>query len=230
MAGSTGMSDPEAALAAYNKYRAQHPELFTNPPNPAFELVTDLDQQRAVGAGIMYQDSYSILLRDAVRFRNGYLGPYTRIVPAADHGGAAVLPLLDSKIVLIDHQRHATRVSHWEIPRGFAQGSESPEETARREIMEELRVPAPESSTWAACILTLEHRTYTRPSTLPGLAIWGELRPMKVSTRHDWWTALNFSPWCGTRRLPTPSRWQQPCRRCYEDCWTRSAGTAGRRS
>ena len=144
MAGSTGMSDPEAALAAYNKYRAQHPELFTNPPNPAFELVTDLDQQRAVGAGIMYQDSYSILLRDAVRFRNGYLGPYTRIVPAADHGGAAVLPLLDSKIVLIDHQRHATRVSHWEIPRGFAQGSESPEETARREIMEELRVPAPE--------------------------------------------------------------------------------------
>lgn len=138
------MSDAEAALAAYNDYRERHPELFTNPPDPAFELVTDIEQQRAAGAGIMYRDAYSVLLRDAVRFRNGFVGPYTRLVPAAGHGGAAVLPVLDSRIVLISHQRHATRSSHWEIPRGFAQAGEPPEETARREIMEELQVPAPE--------------------------------------------------------------------------------------
>jgi ADP-ribose pyrophosphatase len=138
------MSDAEAALAAYNEYREHHPELFVNPPDPAFEVVTDIEQQRAAGAGIMYRDGFSILLRDAVRFRNGVVGPYTRLIPAADHGGAAVLPVLDSRIVLIKHQRHATRSSHWEIPRGFAHAGEIPEETARREIMEELQVSVPE--------------------------------------------------------------------------------------
>jgi ADP-ribose pyrophosphatase len=138
------MSDAETALAAYNEYREHHPELFVNPPDPAFEVVTDIGQQRAAGAGIMYQDAFSILLRDAVRFRNGVVGPYTRLIPAAGHGGAAVFPLLDSRIVLIKHQRHATRSSHWEIPRGFAQADETPEETAQREIMEELQVTVAE--------------------------------------------------------------------------------------
>lgn len=134
------MSDRKAALTAYNNYRKQHPEQFINPPDAAFELVADESEQLKVGAGIMYQDDYSILLRDAVRFRNGEIRPYTRVMPANDHGGAAVLPLLEDKIVLLNHQRHATRASHWEIPRGFAEANEPPEDTARREIREELEV------------------------------------------------------------------------------------------
>lgn len=134
------MGDMKTALAAYNNYRVQHPEQFVNPPDAAFELVTDESEQLKVGAGIMYQDDYSILLRDAVRFRNGQVRPYTRVMPANDHGGAAVLPVLGDEIVLLNHQRHATRASHWEIPRGFAEAGEPPEDTARREIREELEV------------------------------------------------------------------------------------------
>ncbi len=138
------MTSPDAALAAYNEYRAEHPDLFVNAPDTAFEIVFDPEVQRALGAGVMYRDGYYVLLRDAVRFRDGSTGPYIRFVPAAGHGGAAVLPLVDSSVILIRHQRHATRESHWEIPRGFADIGERPEETARREIREELHVPDPE--------------------------------------------------------------------------------------
>ena len=66
------------------------------------------------------------------------------MLPAADHGGAAVLPIINGSAILIQHQRHATRTSHWEIPRGFAHMGEPPGETARREIREELDVADPE--------------------------------------------------------------------------------------
>jgi ADP-ribose pyrophosphatase len=138
------MTGLDAALAAYDEYRKEHPDLFVNPPDAAFEIVFEPDVQRALGAGVMYRDNYYVLLRDAVRFRDGSTGPYIRLIPAAGHGGAAVLPLIDSSVILIRHQRHATRASHWEIPRGFARIGEPPEETARREIREELDVPDPE--------------------------------------------------------------------------------------
>jgi ADP-ribose pyrophosphatase len=138
------MTSPDAALEAYREYRKKHPELFVNPTDAAFEIIFDPDVQRALGAGIVYQDAYYLLLRDAVRFRDGSTGSYIRMIPAAGHGGAAVLPLVDSSVVLIRHQRHATRASHWEIPRGFGHIGEPPGETARREIREELGVPDPE--------------------------------------------------------------------------------------
>lgn len=138
------MTDPDEALAAYNEYRRQHPALFANPPGAAYEIVFDPEVQRAVSAGIAYQDEYYLLIRDAVRFLDGSIGPYIRLVPAAGSGGSAVLPVIDGNIVLIRHQRHATRASHWEIPRGFARPGELPRETARREIGEELGVSDPE--------------------------------------------------------------------------------------
>lgn len=134
------MMDQEAALAAYSEYSKQYPELFDNPTDAAFEIIFDPKIQREVSAGIVYQDDYYLLIRDAVRFRNGSVGPYTRLIHASGNGGAAVLPLLNDKIVLIHHQRHATRALHWEIPRGFSHPGESPLETAKREVKEELGV------------------------------------------------------------------------------------------
>lgn len=111
-----------------------------------YEIVFEPGLQQAAGTGLMYQDRYIVLLRDAVRFRDGTIGPYVRTFPAAAHGGAAVLPILDGKIVLLRHFRHATRAWHWEIPRGYSDGDETPEQTARREIKEELGVDVTELS------------------------------------------------------------------------------------
>jgi ADP-ribose pyrophosphatase len=138
------MTNADAALAAYNSLTSARPELFVNPPDAAFEVVFEPDLQRAAGAGVMYRDGYYVLLRDAVRFRDGTVGAYIRLIPAAGHGGAAVLPILDGRIVLLKHQRHATRASHWEIPRGFGRIGEAPKDTARREIAEELGISEPE--------------------------------------------------------------------------------------
>jgi ADP-ribose pyrophosphatase len=138
------MIEAGAALVAYNDFRETHPEFFTNLPDAAFEIVFDIGLQEEAGAGLIYKDPFVILLRDAVRFRDGTVRPYLRMIPPAGHGGAAVLPLLDGKIALILHQRHATRQKHWEIPRGFAAYGETPDETARREITEEIGVSDPE--------------------------------------------------------------------------------------
>jgi ADP-ribose pyrophosphatase len=138
------MMEDGAGLAAYNEFRAARPELFVNPPDAAFEIVFDPALQRTAGAGLIYSDPYIVLLRDAVRFRNGTVAPYIRMIPAAGHGGAAVLPVIGGNVVLVLHERHATRRRHWEIPRGFAAAGEPPEETARREIAEEIGIPEPE--------------------------------------------------------------------------------------
>lgn len=138
------MSGRDASIAAYDEFRQAHPELFVNRPDSAFEIVFDPQLQHAAGAGLIYKDNYAVLLRDAVRFRNGYVGAYIRMIAAAGHGGAAVLPVIDGNIVLIRHERHATRGKHWEIPRGFAARGEIPEQTARREIVEEIGIVEPE--------------------------------------------------------------------------------------
>jgi ADP-ribose pyrophosphatase len=139
------MIEADPALVAYNDFREAHPEFFTNLPGAAFEIVSDIALQEKAGAGLIYKDPFAILLRDAVRFRDGTVRPYIRMIPPAGHGGgAAVLPVLDGKIVLILHERHATRQKHWEIPRGFAAYGETPDETARREITEEIGVFDPE--------------------------------------------------------------------------------------
>jgi ADP-ribose pyrophosphatase len=135
------MIHTNAELSAYNKLRKENPEFFVNRPGTAFEFIFETDLQCSVGAGLMHKDAYIIILRDAVRFRNGTVGQYMRTISAVGSGSAAALPIIDDRIILIRHERHATREIHWEIPRGFVTRNEAPEETARREIVEEIGIP-----------------------------------------------------------------------------------------
>ncbi|MFF3559713.1 NUDIX hydrolase [Streptomyces sp. NPDC002574] len=147
----------QARLSAYTALREQRPELFTNPPDAAYEILLDRADQdrvtREVGElavafgfpeecadiGVVYRDPYVCMVRDAVRFRSGRLNTYIRFVPVGAQGGAAVLPVLDDgRIVLLHHFRHADRDWHWEIPRGFGAPDEEAATTARRELLEEL--------------------------------------------------------------------------------------------
>ena len=108
------------------------------PKDAAFSVMTDLTsiriaeeaaaaELRAVGSpagwatvGVMFEDRYFLLLRDAVRFPDGSLGTYIRIGSRnPDSAGVAILPLLEEKVVLVRHYRHATQSWHLEIPRGF---------------------------------------------------------------------------------------------------------------
>jgi ADP-ribose pyrophosphatase len=143
---------------AYADLRGNRPDLFVNPPDSAYTIELDAVAQETVTArqrrwmrdaglpaeygdvGVVYQDEYLTIVRDAVRFRDGRLGSYVRIVPAArlGAGGSVVLPLVDGGVMLARHFRHATRTWSWEAPRGFPESGEEPADTAARELTEEL--------------------------------------------------------------------------------------------
>ena len=89
--------------------------------------------------GIAYQDPYLRLLRDPVVFATGRLGVHHRVLSNNEPSGAAALPLLGRRAVLIRHFRHATRQWHWEIPRGAIDPGKSAEAAARIELEEEMQ-------------------------------------------------------------------------------------------
>ncbi|MFB0615730.1 NUDIX hydrolase [Streptomyces sp. AGS-58] len=96
---------------------------------------------RPVPAGVVSAGRYLWYLRDPVRFPDGRLGLYDRIMPPPGaSAGVVVLPLAgpEAKVVLIEHHRHATRDRHWEVVRGFGDPGATPEQNVTRELREEI--------------------------------------------------------------------------------------------
>jgi ADP-ribose pyrophosphatase len=148
-------------LTKYLLFAQAHPALFENPPQGGFSILLDEHEIRRVEAelakslvgkglppewahvGVVYQDQYLLILRDAVRFPDGEVNTYIRIVDNEDSvSGVAILPIYDKGVILTRHHRHATRSWHLEIPRGFGTKGVPSEETARRELSEEMDTTA----------------------------------------------------------------------------------------
>jgi ADP-ribose pyrophosphatase len=139
----------------------ERPGLFANPRGSVFTILLDQAeisqvetymQQRLIDhgipqawarewsqVGIAFRDQYLLLLRDAVRFPDGTVGTYIRFVDPRDGvPGVIVLPIYQGQILLLRHFRHATRSWHLEIPRGFGWQGLTSEESASRELEEEI--------------------------------------------------------------------------------------------
>lgn len=144
-------------LESYLKLARQRPAMFANPPGQIFTILLDRDEIReaeetvgrrleAKGApaewasvGVAYRDQYLTILRDAVRFPDGSLGTYIRMVDWGEGApGVIVLPVYQGQVALVRHFRHATRQWHLELPRGFGEKGHTNEENARRELEEEI--------------------------------------------------------------------------------------------
>jgi len=139
----------------YFGFAKAHSNLFVNPPGAGFMILLDEDEIQEAEAqmaqwlksrhlptkwaqvGIVYQDQYRMVLRDAVRFPNGLLGTYVRIVRDGAPG-VIIFPVYQGQVLLIRHFRHATRTWHLEVPRGYGEKGSSGEENARRELKEEV--------------------------------------------------------------------------------------------
>lgn len=145
-----------ADRAAYRALVEARPELFRNPDGAGFKILLEeaeirqaeqhiAERLQKYGApaewaevGVALQDQYVLLLRDAVRFADGSLGTYIRMVaPEGSFPGVVILPVWQGKVLLIRHFRHATRGWHLEIPRGFGVDRDA-EVSARRELTEEI--------------------------------------------------------------------------------------------
>jgi ADP-ribose pyrophosphatase len=143
-------------LEDYLDFAQANPALFANSSPGGITILLDEKEIREVEeqtvrrlttqgkpaewarVGIVYRDQYLLILRDAVRFPDGSLGTYIRLVNQYPGVlGVAVLPVYQGQILLVRHFRHATRLWHLEIPRGFGQEL-SAEEDAYREVLEEI--------------------------------------------------------------------------------------------
>ena len=131
------------------------PELFKSPAEGGIKILWDPRDVQAIerdmarslqerglpesGAqvGVVSRDPYFYVVRDAVEFPDGGRRTYTRVIHAGK-GGAAVLPVIDDRILLIRLFRHAPRAWIWEIPRGGIEPDQTPEDAARAEVREEI--------------------------------------------------------------------------------------------
>lgn len=138
---------------SYEDLRRKHPEMFVNVPGGIEILLDPADieaARRSAGSGepvgVVYSDRFVTVVRDAVRFPDGSLGLYVRMLPAGGVPGVVILPLIGagSDVVLVEHYRHATRGWHLEAPRGMGESGEDGPANAIRELEEELGVRAGE--------------------------------------------------------------------------------------
>lgn len=116
---------------------------------PARQILKELREARPEDAsqirvGVVYEDDYVFVLREAVRFPSGAPGTYVRFIhKPVDTQGVVVLPVLPSgELVLVRHFRHATQAWHLEAPRGFGHPGCTRRVSAQKELREELGVDA----------------------------------------------------------------------------------------
>jgi ADP-ribose pyrophosphatase len=152
--------DDEYCLRRYQLLKTAQPDWFENPQDCPIQLLFDPSQiktaqlevraERAAEAlptddlrvGLLAADHYiGAVIRDAVRFSDGRLGLYNRVVAT---GGIVVLPILGDGIALIQIFRHPARRWFLEAPQGLLLPGSDPSEEARRELMEEMGASASE--------------------------------------------------------------------------------------
>jgi ADP-ribose pyrophosphatase len=145
--------DPDDCLSRYRLLIARRPDLFENPPGLSYEILQQPeDIARAQEAarlyrlehglpaddtriGVIAEDPYIMALRDAVRFPDGSLGIYNRLVIPS---GVITLPIFDGQVVLNYRFRHGPRRFVYEAPRGMLPQGWTFEDAAREELEEEI--------------------------------------------------------------------------------------------
>ena len=105
------------------------------------EGYTKTEAHQWTHVGVIAEDQYWIWVRDPVIFPSGHKGTYNRIIwrPSLDGPqGVAILPIFQNDRYGVNlNYRHSTRSWEIEVPRGARFPDEEPEQTARRECLEE---------------------------------------------------------------------------------------------
>jgi ADP-ribose pyrophosphatase len=143
-------------ITAYQALIASHPQWFISDP-AGISIETDSEKIRHIEniignryatrgqpsewahVGLLYEDPYIVLLRDAVTFPDGSPGIHHRVLRrSGEPAGVAMMPILDGQLVLVRHYRHPTQRWHWEFPRGAIEPGQTPLSAARIELLEEI--------------------------------------------------------------------------------------------
>jgi ADP-ribose pyrophosphatase len=149
--------DTDDCLRRYRALAARQPALFDNPAGPVYQILATPDEIKAAqGAahsyrlahrlpaadmrvGVIAEDPYMFAMRDPVRFPDGALGLYNRLLIPP---GVVVLPIHNGRVALIYRFRHGPRTFVYEVPRGMVPEGASFEDAARMELQEEIGATA----------------------------------------------------------------------------------------
>ncbi len=109
-------------------------------------------------AGLYYEDAWLWLVRDVVRFPDGDVGTYSRLIAKGGEDAVAVIPRFAGRLLLLRHFRHGVRCASLEFPRGGGETGTPPEELVRIELREELGVAVSSlrSLGWSHCQTNLQ--------------------------------------------------------------------------
>ena len=110
--------------------------------DPAEPLRDELAELEVVASDLVYDGMVWDVRSDTVRYGNGEI-----VRQYIDHHGASAIVAVDEddRVLLIQQYRHPIRHRDWEIPAGLLDvPGESPLETARRELAEEVDLVADE--------------------------------------------------------------------------------------
>jgi ADP-ribose pyrophosphatase len=157
-------------------------------------------------AGVLMQDDYVLMLRDAVVFPSGETGLYYRKISRArlDGGpvGAYALPVTaDGHVVLVREWRHQERLWRLGLPGGYRDAGETAAESARREAREETGCDMPH----------LELLGEVDPDTERVPLFWGRIEGTCSAVHPDETEAL------GGTVLLTMAQWHQALLQGYYD-------------
>jgi len=141
----------------YMSYVEKYPMDFSNQNDAGIMIVTEKQEIERIESvvkrrlvtegkpiewaevGVVYQDAYLTILRDAVLFQPGaFEGTYIRLFNRNRSNGVVILPLYNGNVYLLRIFRHALRKYVLEVPRGFGESGMSDEQNALRELREEI--------------------------------------------------------------------------------------------
>lgn len=147
--------DREVRLAEYFAFAASRPDLFPSAEGRALKILINPADIAAVEdlmaarlrkrgvpesggeVGIVCEDPYFILLRDALEFPDGDRRTHIRRINRGSDA-VAVLSIFEGRLVLVRHFRHAPGRSLLEIPRGGIEAGQTPEDAVHAEVDEEI--------------------------------------------------------------------------------------------
>ena len=141
MPAMRGTHREDSSMSKYTTELPEAPGYQGDVSRGEIEIVAPSEYKGALRTGVVFQDKYITVVRDPVRFPGGKIGTYLRIIENSAVPGVAgvvIIPVIAGKTALINNFRHATRSWELELPRGMQENSSTPEEAARKELLEEL--------------------------------------------------------------------------------------------
>ncbi len=133
------------AWERYMELQKERPECFENSGTITIEfdeeVVKAFEQKTGKTIGIVYESDFNIMVVDLVYDAAGNYFSYERMLPAVKRGAVVCVPKWNDRFVLLWQYRHALRDYQYAFPRGYASEGCSPEENAKKELMEELEAP-----------------------------------------------------------------------------------------